>query len=42
MSWQTWVTIVVIVLTVLVLVRDLTPPAITLLGRTAVLLVPMA
>ncbi len=39
MSWQAWVTIAVIVLTVVVLVRDLMPPAITLLGGTALLLV---
>jgi len=39
MTWQAWITIVVIIMTVVVLVRDLLPPALTLLGGTTILLV---
>jgi len=39
MTWQAWITIAVIITTVVVLVRDLLPPALTLLGGTTILLV---
>ena len=39
MSWQEWLTIAVIVGTVVVLVRDLAAPSVTILGATVVLFV---
>ena len=39
MSWQEWLTIAVVLATVVVLVRDLLTPSLTILGATVVLLV---
>ncbi len=39
MSWQEWLTITVILATVVVLVKDLAPPSLTILGGTTLLLV---
>jgi len=39
MSWQEWLTIAVILATVVALVKDLAPPALTILGGTTLLLV---
>ncbi len=39
MSWQEWLTIAVILATVVILVRDLLPPAHAILGATTILLV---
>lgn len=39
MSWQEWLTIAVILITVVILMRDLLPPSLAILGATTVLLV---